>query len=85
MSGYPDANYPPMPTYVYNIGESCDNPCPYTYYDGGTFCSDVTINASLSVSGDTATGTLTVGGKLYKPVLMDTLLGSFLVLATPVL
>lgn len=69
MSGYPDANYAPMPSYPSSIGESCAKPCPYTYYDGGAFCSDVTINANLSVAGVVAAGSLLVGGTKFIPTL----------------
>jgi hypothetical protein len=69
MSGYPDANYAPMPTYTSDVGLSCAKPCPYTYYDGGTFCSDVTINTNLSVAGEVAAGSLIVGGTNFIPTL----------------
>ena len=85
MSGYPDANYAPMPTYVTDVGESCANPCPYTYYDGGAFCSDVTINTNLSVVGEVAAGSLVVGGKSFKPTLIESSIGPLIVLATSVI
>jgi hypothetical protein len=69
MSSYPDANYAPMPTYISTIGESCANPGPYTFYKGGTFCEDVTINTNLSVAGTVAAGSLIVGGVNYKRTL----------------
>ena len=69
MSSYPDANYAPMPTYPSTVGESCSNPCPYTFYDGGTFCSDVTINTNLSVAGSVAAGSLIVGGVNFEKTL----------------
>jgi len=69
MTSYPDANYAPMPTYPSTVGESCSNPCPYTFYDGGTFCSDVVINTNLSVAGSVAAGSLIVGGISYKKTL----------------
>ena len=69
MSSYPDANYAPMPTFPSAVGDSCANPCPYTFYDGGTFCSDVVINTNLSVTGSVAAGSLIVGGVGYKKTL----------------
>lgn len=69
MSSYPDANYAPMPSYPSVVGESCANPCPYTFYDGGTFCSDVDINANLSVTGVVAAGSLIVNGVTYRKTL----------------
>ena len=69
MSGYPDPNYAPLPTYPSDVGLSCDKPCPYTFYDGGTFCSDVTINTNLSVAGEVAAGSLIVGGTNFIPTL----------------
>jgi len=81
MSGYPDANYAPMPTYTSDVGLSCAKPCPYTFYDGGTFCSDVIINTSLVVYGVTTTGKLVVAGREFKPTLIETNDGPHLVLA----
>jgi hypothetical protein len=69
MTSYPDANYAPMPSYPSSIGDSCAKPCPYTFYDGGTFCSDVDINTNLSVAGSVAAGSLIVGGVSYKKTL----------------
>jgi hypothetical protein len=69
MTSYPDANYAPMPSYPSSIGDSCAKPCPYTFYDGGTFCSDVVINTNLSVAGSVAAGSLIVGGVNFKKTL----------------
>ena len=70
MSSYPDANYAPMPTYTSVVGDSCAKPCPYTFYDGGTFCSDVTVNTNLRVAGAVAAGSLIVGGVNFKKTLL---------------
>jgi len=69
MTSYPDENYAPMPSYPSSIGDSCAKPCPYTFYDGGTFCSDVTIDTNLSVAGVVAAGSLIVGGVNYQKTL----------------
>jgi hypothetical protein len=69
MSNYPDPNYAPLPTYADTIGDSCNKPGPYTFYKGGTFCEDVTINTNLSVAGTVAAGSLVVGGIQYKKTL----------------
>jgi hypothetical protein len=58
-----------MPSYPSSIGDSCAKPCPYAFYDGGTFCSDVVINTNLSVAGAVAAGSLIVGGVSYKKTL----------------
>ena len=49
MSGYPNPNYAPMPTYPSSVGESCDNPKPYWFWKGGTFCGDATRNEAFLV------------------------------------
>ena len=69
MSSYPDSNYAPMPSYPSTIGDSCSNPCPYTFYKGGTFCEDVNINTNLNVIGTVAAGSLIVGGVNYEKTL----------------
>jgi len=81
MSNYPDPNYAPMPNYSDTIGDSCNKPGPYTFYKGGTFCEDVTINTNLVVNGVTTTGELVVAGKQFKPTLIETINGPHLVLA----
>ena len=77
MSGYPDPNYGPLPEYPSNIGDSCDTPKPYRFYDGATFCNDVTINSDLTVGGLTKTSRLTVNGTEFIPTLFQ----GFLILA----
>ena len=71
MSGYPNPNYGPMPEYPSNVGESCENPKPYRFYDGATFCTDVNIGGVLSVSGVTDTSRLIVNGTEFVPVLFQ--------------
>jgi hypothetical protein len=51
MSGYPDANYAAPPDYTVESGTNCENAKPYRFWDGAYFCSDVTVNANLSVVG----------------------------------
>jgi hypothetical protein len=70
MSGYPDPNYAPPETYPSTVGESCENPKPYWFYKGGTFCEDVTILGSLTTTTLTVqTDSVTVGGDLYEKIL----------------
>ena len=71
MSGYPNPNYGPMPEYPSNVGESCENPKPYRFYDGATFCTDVNITSNLNVSGITTTSGLVVNGIEFVPVLFQ--------------
>jgi hypothetical protein len=77
VSGYPDPNYGPLPEYNSNIGESCATPKPRWFYDGATFCNDVTINSDLSVEGTTTTDRLVVNGTEFRPTLFQ----GFLILA----
>jgi hypothetical protein len=69
MSSYPDANYAALPEYPSAIGDSCAKPSPYTFYDGGTFCSDVTVNSNIHISGALDTKVLIVDGVTYKKTL----------------
>ena len=77
MSGYPNPNYAPMPTYPSNVGESCDNPKPYWFWKGGTFCGDVNIKGTLdagSVIAETLSVTsepIVVAGTSYSRVLFQ--------------
>jgi hypothetical protein len=77
MSGYPDPNYGPLPEYPSSIGESCATPKPYWFYDGATFCNDVTIKSDLTVGGLTKTSRLIVNGTEFVPTLFQ----GFLILA----
>ena len=70
MSGYPDPNYAPPDTYPSTVGESCENPKPYWFYKGGTFCEDVTIFGSLTTATLTVQeDSVTVGGDQYEKTL----------------
>ena len=81
MSNYPDPNYAAAPDYPSDVGLSCANPKPYWFYDGATFCTDVTINNNLftvnaNVSSSLVTSTLqvktpaiTVGNAVYEETL----------------
>lgn len=77
MSGYPDPNYGPLEEYPSNIGESCATPKPFWFYDGASFCNDVTINTDLSVMGTTSTRRLIVSGTEFVPTRFQ----GFLILA----
>jgi hypothetical protein len=81
MSSYPDANYAPPPTYPSNEGDSCATPKPDWFYNGATFCEDVTINADLTVAGLTTTARLVVAGLEFKPTTIIASNGTFIVLA----
>ena len=76
MSGYPDPNYASMPSYPSDAGTSCENPKPSWYWEGGTFCNDVTINGTLTVGTDAILNSLSVtnvsvnvGELTYSPYL----------------
>ena len=58
MSGYPDPNYAATPVYPSDVGSSCSNPKPYWFYDGATFCNDVTIGNNLLTENATVNGNL---------------------------
>lgn len=60
MSGYPDPNYSPPDFFKSDIGTSCSKPKPRWFYNGGTFCADVTVTANLYVEGVTTTERLIV-------------------------
>jgi len=77
VSGYPDPNYGPMPEYPSDLGTSCQKPKPGWFWDGGTFCNNVTINSNLTVAGTTTTSRLVVNGTEFVPTLFQ----GFLVLA----
>ena len=65
MSGYPNPDYGPLDGYPSTVGESCDNPKPAWFWEGGTFCTDVNINRNLIVYGITTTDRLIVNGVEY--------------------
>lgn len=69
MSGYPDPNYGPLPNYGGGSGDSCANPKPYKFFNGGYFCDSITIGQSLTVLGRTLTEFLSVAGKEVSPKL----------------
>jgi hypothetical protein len=70
MSNYPDPNYATTPTYPSNTGTDCSNPKPYWFYDGATFCNDVTIGNNLVTNSFAVTSpTITVGDTEYQGVL----------------
>ena len=72
MSGYPDPNYAPPETYPSTVGESCENPKPYWFYKGATFCEDVTILGSLTTTTLTVqTDSVTVDGDQYEKTLFQ--------------
>jgi hypothetical protein len=77
MSNYPNPDYGPLPDYPSNIGESCATPKPRWFYDGATFCNDVTINSDLAVGGLTSTSRLIVDGVEFAPAKFQ----GFLILA----
>lgn len=80
-TSYPDANYPGPPNYGPGTGESCANPKPSWFYNGGRFCKDVTFSLNITILGTTTTGKLIVDGKEFKPTVIKTLSGSRTVLA----
>lgn len=67
--GYPNANYSSAPEYPSDVGTGCGNPKPAWYWEGGTFCGNVTINQNLSVLQNIETTTLTIEGTPYTPTL----------------
>lgn len=81
MSGYPDPNYAPPDLYPSDVGTSCAKPKPRWFYDGATFCNDVTINTDLTVAGLTTTAELIVAGVQFQPTVIQALNGTFTVLA----
>jgi YHS domain-containing protein len=50
MIGYPDPDYAGAPNYDVESGTGCGNAKPYAFWEGGTFCKDVTILGSLTTS-----------------------------------
>ena len=80
-TSYPDANYPGPPDYGPGTGESCANPKPYWFYNGGQFCNDVSFVTNITVFGLTTTGRLIVDGQEFKPTLIEALDGPHTVLA----
>jgi hypothetical protein len=72
MSGYPDPNYAPPDTYPSDVGTSCAKPKPRWFWEGGTFCKDVTILGPLTTSSLTVQlDSVTVGGSLYEKTLFQ--------------
>ena len=69
MSGYPNADYGGLPEYPSEVGTSCGNPKPAWYWEGGSFCNDVTIGGNLSVMGTVSTSKLVVSQTEFAPVL----------------
>jgi hypothetical protein len=77
MSGYPDANYAPAPEYPSTVGTSCQDPAPARFWEGGTFCTDVTIIGNLNTGTlNVLTEPVTVAGTIYQRRLIVDLLGN---------
>lgn len=77
--GYPDANYAGPPDYSVESGTNCKNAKPFRFYEGATFCGDVTINTNLTVGQNITAFTGLIGKAQFTqtdttisvPVLID--------------
>lgn len=57
----PDPTFDPTPDYSVESGTNCGNAKPYLFWNGGYFCSDVTVNTNLTVTENLTASTGTVG------------------------